>query len=181
MTLDAPVEWPQRGRGGWWRNYAGQAVVSHPDGGKRRLAYDGASSVWPFQKPYSGDPIHGLRGSFTHDLCDLADRGQPLTEQHYEAAAELDISEELCNYLYARWVVFRKTHGITTVAIEQPYINDGLRVASNADRIDRDADGVFYGDIKTARQPRKVDYLVQLATIAGALPYDLDADERGTW
>jgi hypothetical protein len=63
----------------------------------------------------------------------------------------------------------------------QPYVNDGLRVASNADRIDRDADGVFYGDIKTARHAHKVDYLVQLATIAGALPYDLEGDCRGEW
>jgi hypothetical protein len=156
--------------------------VSHPDGGKRKLAYDGASSVWPFQRPYSGDPVHGLRGTFVHSVCDMADRGEPLTAEHYAEAAELGMSEELVNYIYARWIAARKNWGITTVAIEQPYVNDGLRVASNADRIDRDADGVsFYGDIKTARHAHKVDYLVQLATIKGALPYDLEGDCRGEW
>ena len=137
IDYPADIEWPQRGRGGFWRNYRDQAVVGHPDGGKRKLAYPGASAWWPFSEPYEGDPIHGERGSHVHALCDLADRGEPLDDDFIAAGEALGISGELQAYIYARWVVFLKAHGIEVVAAEQPFVNDVLRVASNADRIIR--------------------------------------------
>jgi hypothetical protein len=181
-TLDDVITWPQRGRGGWWRNADGEAVVSHPTRNSQ-LVYAGGSSLWEFADgPYRGDPIYGERGTWVHDLCALACNGEQPSAEFIAEGEALGIPEALQRHIYRNWIGTRKAHGVTTLHIELPIVHDGWRVATNADRIEQCADGeVVGGDIKTAGDVVKVAYHVQLAVIPGSLPYNQETGERGTW
>ena len=182
MILDEPTVWPQRGRGGFMRNADGDALVSHPDGGKRKLAYGGGSSFWPFDPPFRGSAIYGQRGTHVHTICDHADLGEALSAELIDEGVSLGIAAELQAAIADGWLAFRKAHGITAMHIEAPYVNDHLKVASNADRIDELADATtVVGDIKTAANPIKAAYLAQLGTTVGATPYDTETDQRTEW
>ena len=55
IPLDEPAIWPQKGRGGFFRNANGDAVIVHPQHPNKVLIYDGASGLLDFGRPYSGD------------------------------------------------------------------------------------------------------------------------------
>lgn len=180
--IDYPDDTPQRGRGGWWRNADGKALVAHPKGHKRKLAYDGASDLWKLDGPYNGHPIYGERGTHLHSICDRADAGEPLDDDFIAIGENLGITRELQAYIYARWQVFLKDHGLTVVGVEIPVVNDELKVATNIDRLLRTPTGeVVVADIKSSTSVDKPGYLVQLAATVGCVPYDQDNDERGAW
>lgn len=174
--------WPQLGRGGHLRNAKGQALVVAP-GGKRHHIYNGASD-WPLDAPYDGDPIHGERGTHVHELCDRADRGEPLDADFIAHGESLGITAAKQNYIHARWTVFLKAHGLTVTHVEAIVVNDTWRTASNIDRMVTCPDGTTRVlDIKSARNVVKVAYAVQLAGYAheDCVPYDPATGERGTW
>jgi hypothetical protein len=183
-------EWPKRGRGGFWRNRIDQAIVSHPDGGKRKLAYPGASGRWSAFDPYDGPDVYARRGQHLHDICDLADRGLPMSDEFIAVGESLvcpysgPINRQVQEDAYAGWLTFRKAHDIHTVLIEQPWVNDYLKCASNGDRVDLNSEGdIVFGDIKSASDVCKVSYLIQAAASAHieTVPYDVDADKRYGW
>jgi hypothetical protein len=178
-TVDPAEAWPQRGRGGWWRNEAGKALVRHPNG-TRKLAYDGGSSLWPFG-PYDGPAIYGERGTHLHSICDCADRNLPLTAEFIAEGEARGISQELQRYIYARWSVFLKAHGFLVECIEIAVVNDTAKVATNIDRTLLLAGWQFVADIKSSSNVISPGYLLQLAACAGSVPYDLDTDERLEW
>ena len=184
FTTPGPVEvWPQLGRGGHMRNAKGEAIVSHPDGGKRVCQYDGASA-WPFDKPYDGDPIHTHRGQLVHDICDRSDRNEPLDDEFLAHGVTLGISPALQHHIADRWQAFLKAHRLRVAYVELVVVNDAWRKASNIDRVVNCADGMARVlDIKSAASVAKVSYLVQLATYAhpDCVPYDPATGERGTW
>jgi len=184
FTTPGPVEvWPQLGRGGHLRNAKGEAIVSHPDGGKRVCVYDGASD-WCLDKPYDGDPIHGHRGQLVHDICDRTDRGESLDDDFIAHGVTLGISPALQQHIATRWTVFLKTHGLRVAYVELVVVNDAWRKASNIDRVVNCADGVARVlDIKSAANVAKASYVVQLATYAheSCVPYTPETGERGTW
>jgi hypothetical protein len=183
-------EWPKRGRGGFWRNRIDQAIVSHPDGGKRKLAYPGASGRWSAFDPYDGPDVYARRGQHLHDICDLADRGLPMSDEFIAVGESLvcpysgPITRRVQEDAYTGWLAFRKAHDIRTVLIEQPWVNDYLKCASNGDRVDLNSEGdIVFGDIKSASDVCKVSYLIQAAASAHieTVPYDVDADKRYGW
>jgi hypothetical protein len=181
FTTPGDTVWPQLGRGGFYRNANGAAVISHPDGGKRTLIYKGASSWWPFAEPYDGDPIYGERGTWVHSLCDLVDLSAEATLDPQEGI-DLGITERLQGYIAESWKAFRKTHSIDVHAIEQTFVNDRYKCASNADRIVSIGGGPWtVGDIKTASGVVKKEYAYQLAQIAGSKMYDPYSGERTDW
>ena len=77
------------------RNADGDALVSHPDGGKRKLAYGGGSSFWPFDPPFRGSAIYGQRGTHVHTICDHADLGEALSAELIDEGVSLGIAAEL--------------------------------------------------------------------------------------
>lgn len=175
--------WPQIGRGGHMRNAKGEAIVSHPDGGKRVRIYDGASD-WCLDKPYDGDLIHGLRGTHVHDICDSADRGETLRDDFIAHGVTLGITFALQTYIYQGWLAFLAAHRLRVAYVELIVVNDAWRKASNIDRVVNCADGMARMlDIKSAANVVRVSYLVQLATYAheSCVPYDPATGERGTW
>ena len=179
--IDADV-WPKLGRGGFYRNQHGQAVVSHPDGGKRTLTYKGASDWWPFVDPYNGDPIYGERGTHIHTLCDTVDNCEELSAEFIAAGVALGISEALQAHIAASWIVFSESHRIAVHAIEQTFVNDRHRCASNVDRIFTMGSSPWSGgDIKTAGNVTKKVYAAQLAMIPGSQQYDPATRERTDW
>jgi hypothetical protein len=181
FTTPGDTVWPQLGRGGFMRNANGAAVISHPDGGKRTLIYKGASAWWPFGEPYDGDPIYGERGTWVHTLCDMLDRAM-WADAVIDAGVELGIPEPLQDHIAKKWLAFRKTHGIDVHAIEQTFVNDRYKCASNADRIVSIGGGPWtVGDIKTSGNVTKTIYAAQLAMIAGSKMYDAPAGERSEW
>jgi hypothetical protein len=183
-TLDEPqTSAPVKGRGGWYRNTDGRAVVTDPKRANRVRVYDGGSSLWEFADgPYRGDPIYGLRGTWVHDLCALACNNQQPTDEFIVEGDALGIPEALQRHIYRNWIDTRAAHGITTLHIELPIVHDGWRVATNADRIEQGADGTVVGaDIKTAGDVIKAGYHVQLAVIPGSVLYDQDSGERASW
>jgi hypothetical protein len=172
---------PTIGRGGFLRNFHGECIVSHPDGGARTLIYEGASSLLEF-KPYRGDPAHGERGQLVHGICDAADKLEPVDRAWFERGEALGVSAELQTYIGFEWIEFRRTLGISTVSVEQTVVVDEYRIASNIDRVDRFPDGrIAVGDIKTAKDYVKAAYLVQLAAYTRSVPYDVETGKRGTW
>ena len=179
IALDTGVtDQHERIPGDFRRNSLGRPWVANPAGRGRDLLYHRPSGLWPFDSYVGIDPIYSQRGTHTHTLCDYADRGESLTDEFLEAGDELGMTPELQAYVYARWLVFRKAHGITTVHIEQPVVNDVWRVAGTRDRVDA-IDGVnFTGDIKTGSNVTKAAYAVQLVAYAHGTPYDCDNDTR---
>jgi hypothetical protein len=182
FTTPGDTVWPQLGRGGFMRNANGAAVISHPDGGKRTLIYKGASAWWPFSEPYDGDPIYGERGTWVHTLCDTLDRDGWMPDEFIEAGVELGITRELQTHIRKSWQAFSETHGIEVHSIEQNFVNDRYKCASNADRIVSIGGGPWtVGDIKTASGVVKKEYAYQLAQIAGSTMYDPTTGERSDW
>jgi hypothetical protein len=184
FTTPGDTVWPQLGRGGFMRNANGAAVISHPDGGKRSLIYKGASAWWPFAEPYDGDPIYGERGTWVHTLCDLLDSGEEITVEFMDAGVELGISLGLQDHIVTTWQTFRTAHSITVHAIEQTFVNDRYKCASNADRIVSIGGGPWtVGDIKTSSNVMgKTIYAAQLAMGAsGSKMYDAATGERTDW
>jgi hypothetical protein len=183
FTTPGDTVWPQLGRGGFYRNANGAAVITHPDGGKRTLIYKGASSWWPFAEPYDGDPIYGERGTWVHTLCDMLDRGEGWTDTIIDSGDDLGIPADLQFHIAKSWQAFRKAHGINVHAIEQTFVNDRYKCASNADRIVSIGDGPWtVGDIKTSSNViGKTIYAAQLAMIAGSKMYDPYSGERTDW
>jgi len=179
-VIEYPGDTP--GRGGWYRNNDGEARVAHPDGGKRICIYGGGSSFWSISKPYTGPAIYGEQGQQVHDITDCADQRQPLSDELIERGEALGLSREYQNYIYASYITFRKSHGFgEPLYIEKHYVNDGWKVASNIDRVDV-VDGLIeFGDTKTATDPVKPDYVVQLATMVDGVPYDVITSQRGEW
>jgi hypothetical protein len=181
FTTPGDTVWPQLGRGGFYRNANGAAVISHPDGGKRTLIYKGASAWWPFAEPYDGDPIYGERGTWVHSLCDLLD-SKGWHDGLIDAGVELGISKALQIHIANAWQAFRKTHSIDVHSIEQTFVNDRYKCASNADRIVSIGGGPWtVGDIKTSGNVTKTIYAAQLAMIAGSKMYDPTTGERSDW
>jgi hypothetical protein len=181
FTTPGDTVWPQLGRGGFYRNANGAAVITHPDGGKRTLIYKGASSWWPFAEPYDGDPIYGERGTWVHSMCDLLD-SKGWHDGLIDAGVELGISKALQIHIANAWQAFRKAHGINVHAIEQTFVGDRYKVASNADRIVSIGGGPWtVGDIKTSGNVTKTIYAAQLAMIAGSKMYDPTTGERSDW
>jgi hypothetical protein len=181
FTTPGDTVWPQLGRGGFYRNANGAAVITHPDGGKRTLIYKGASAWWPFAEPYDGDPIYGERGTWVHSLCDLLD-SKGWHDGLIDAGVELGISKALQIHIANAWQAFRKTHSIDVHAIEQTFVNDRYKCASNADRIVSIGGGPWtVGDIKTSGNVTKTIYAAQLAMIAGSKMYDPYSGERSDW
>jgi hypothetical protein len=175
--------WPQIGRGGFYRNKHGEVVVSHPDGGKRTMIYKGASSWWPFSAEYRGDPIYGARGTWVHELCDLIDNGdEDWDEDHAVKGINLGIPDDLQIHIATSWIAFRDVHDIGVHAIEQTFVNDKAKCASNCDRIVTIGDsGWAGGDIKTSSGVMKETYAAQLAMIVGSKKYDPETGERTDW
>jgi hypothetical protein len=182
FTTPGDTVWPQLGRGGFYRNANGAAVITHPDGGKRTLIYKGASSWWPFAEPYDGDPIYGERGTWVHSLCDELDRDDAWTNDTMAEGVVLGIPADLQFHIAKSWQVFRKAYGIEVHSIEQTFVNDRYKCASNADRIVSIGGGPWtVGDIKTASGVVKKEYAYQLAQIAGSKMYDPTTGERTDW
>ena len=182
FTTPGDTVWPQLGRGGFMRNANGAAVVSHPDGGKRTLIYKGASAWWPFAEPYDGDPIFGERGTWVHTLSDMLDRDEQVPASFTAQGVELGIPEPLQAHIAKSWQAFRTAHRITVHAIEQQFVNDRYKCASNADRIASIGGGPWtVGDIKTSGNVTKTIYAAQLAMIAGSTMYDPTTGERSDW
>jgi len=182
VLLDFDEQWPQIGRGGFYRNKYGEVVVSHPDGGKRNRVYAGASSWWPWTGTYTGDPIYGERGTWVHSLCDIADGHGQLPGPYVEAGIELGIPLELQDHIRLSWLKFRDTHKIQVHAIEQTFVNDRARCASNCDRIVTVGNSKWAGgDIKTSGDIHKEQYAAQLALIPGSKMYDPETGERKDW
>jgi hypothetical protein len=173
-VIDYPGDTP--GRGGWHRNEQGLALVRHP-AGVRKLAYGGASSIWPFD-PYNGPAIYGDRGTFLHSICDYADAGEPLPPAFIAAGVALDISADLQAYIYARYIVFLKAHGLTVTHVEVPVVVDRAKVATNIDRVVTCGGVSYVADIKSSSKVESPGYLLQLALAAESTPYDQTADER---
>jgi hypothetical protein len=176
-VIDYPGDTP--GRGGWHRNEQGLALVRHP-AGVRKLAYGGASSIWPFD-PYNGPAIYGDRGTHLHSICDLADAGEPLPPAFIAAGVALDISADLQAYIYARYIVFLKAHGLTVTHVEVPVVVDRAKVATNIDRVVKRGNCHYVADIKSSSRVESPGYLLQLALAAESTPYDQATDERQAW
>ena len=182
FTTPGDVVWPQLGRGGFMRNANGAAVVSHPDGGKRTLIYKGASAWWPFAEPYDGDPIYGERGTWVHTLCDMLDHDEHVPDSFTAQGVDLGISDPLQDHIAVTWRTFRTAHDIDIHAIEQTFVNDRYKCASNADRIVSIGGGPWtVGDIKTSGNVTKTIYAAQLAMIAGSKMYYPTTGERTDW
>jgi hypothetical protein len=127
---------PRKGRGGFYRNQAGECVVVHPKHANKVLIYDGASSLLDFGKPYQGDPIHGERGTHVHTLCGHALRGEQPPAELVAHGETLGISAALQRHIYREFIAVRAAHGIGWAAIEEPVVHDGWRVATNVDVVD---------------------------------------------
>jgi len=140
-TLAAPDDFmtdtfPRKGRGGFYRNQAGEAIIVHPRHANKVLIYDGASSLLDFGKPYQGDPIHGERGTFVHTLCGHALRGEQPPAELIAEGETLGIPAALQRHIYRNFIDTRAAHGIGWAAIEEPVVHDGWRVATNVDVVD---------------------------------------------
>jgi hypothetical protein len=182
FTTPGDTVWPQLGRGGFMRNANGAAVISHPDGGKRSLIYKGASAWWPFAEPYDGDPIYGERGTWVHSLCDMLDHDEHVPAIFTAEGVELGITEALQDHVAKSWKAFRTAHSIDVHSIEQTFVNDRYKCASNADRIVSIGGGPWtVGDIKTSGNVTKTIYAAQLAMIAGSQQYYPTTGERTDW
>ena len=174
--------WPQLGRGGFYRNFHGEAVISHPDGGKRTLIYRGASSWWPWTGRYDGDPIYGERGTWVHTLCDIADGHDQLPDGFVDAGIDMGIPLQLQIHIELSWLKFRDAHRIEVHAIEQTFVNDRAKCASNCDRIVSIDGGPWVGgDIKTSGNVTKKVYAAQLSMIVGSQKYDPETGGREDW
>jgi hypothetical protein len=178
------IAYPRKGRGGFLRNQHEQVVVAHPDGGKRTLIYDGASSLLDFGRPYTGDRIHGDRGTFIHDLIGVTLAGGVPNDELVAQGEALGIPEALQRHITRNFTVTREAWGITSAGhVERCYVHDGWRVASNADDIDRTADGRHVAaDFKSSGDVVRTSYALQLAALAGgSVMYDPDTGTRTPW
>jgi hypothetical protein len=175
IAFDTEV-WPQLGRGGWMRNYNGEAVVSHPSGGTGTLIYEGASGLLEF-KPYRGDPAHGERGQLVHDIVYLALNGMPINADILARGEALGVSGDLIGHIYGDWDRHADEHGIHAPIIEGTVVVDEWKVATNIDLLCGD----IVRDIKTAGSYVQAGYLVQLAAGSRSLPYDVATGKRGEW
>ena len=141
-TLAAPDDfmldqWPRKGRGGWFYNRKKQKVVVHPKHPDKVLVYSGASDLWEFADgPYTGDPIHGERGTHVHTLCGMALRGEQPPAELVAHGETLGIPAALQRHIYRNFIDTRAAHGIGWAAIEEPVVHDGWRVATNVDVVD---------------------------------------------
>jgi hypothetical protein len=182
VTIALDVAAPLRDHHGWLVNSQGRRWISNPNGTGKRLLYDGASS-WPFDSYAGIDPIYAQRGQWVHTLTEMIDGNQVVPQDDHAAqGVELGIPLDVQAEIGAGWIAFRKAHGLTAVHIEVKCVNDEHRVAGTIDRIDRTTDGRYVvGDIKTGGSVAKVATAVQLALYAGAVPYDVDTEERGDW
>lgn len=188
ISLDTAEDeqWPQIGRGGHLRNAQGQALVKI--GNRNRIA-NGGSDLDPFEEPYTGDPIHGERGTHLHLITDLADTEQSLDDypQVIADGVALGISEAKQRHAYDNWNDFAAHHGMHVFVdhIEQIVANAELLIASNIDRLILFAEGAeaFVGDTKTARHVDRRSYLLQatLYTHPGTLPYNPETGAFGEW
>jgi len=172
-------QWPQIGRGGHLRNERGEALVKV---GNRHLRYHGGSDLWPFDGPYTGDPIHGMRGTWVHELTDTIDRDDDITDEFYAEGVRLGISYAKQYHIVEAWKALLAEQGWTPAHIEAIAVNDGWKVATNIDRVMSTTDGTLVVvDTKTASGYAKPGYLLQLAACVDAFPYNPTTGERGEW
>lgn len=179
-------QWPRKDRGGFYRNRYGKAVVVHPKHSGKTLVYEGASSLWEFADgPYSGDPIHGERGTHVHTLCGHALRGEQPPAELVAHGEQLGIPAALQRHIYREFIDVRAAHGIGWAAIEEPVVHDGWRVATNVDVVDaangNGGSALRAADIKTSGDIQRASYAVQLAAAAGSVRYNPDTGERTPW
>ena len=161
---------------GFARNSDGRPMVTHPDNGKL-VAYWGASE-WPLDGPYTGDPIHGERGTLVHDLVYYTLGAIP-ADGLKARREEVGIPAEVARHIAEDWQRFAAEHAIVVDHVEHASVNDRYEIASPIDLVGT-VDGVpAVIDLKTASDYRKVAYAVQLVYYAGSVKYT--DGERGQW
>lgn len=150
----------------------------------------------------AGAHLAADRGTFVHLLTEYVDLSLDLEEIRASGEA-LGIPAALQHQIARQWCDFRDALGIEAIAIEQPIVNDELRLAGTCDRLDRATrgldtalgtiDGAYIGDIKTGKldlddrsgQPRYwLTYPLQLVAYRDGVPFDPDAGrwgERREW
>jgi hypothetical protein len=141
----------------------------------------------------AGSSLSAERGTFVHKLTEIADRGGAPTTMLKSEGVALDIPEPLQCRIVEQWRAFRRALGLSTVAVEATLVNDELRCAGTVDRLDLATrpietpfgtitrEQVVIGDIKTGKVVDSVKNAVQLVVYADGVPYDTEADARGTW
>lgn len=151
----------------------------------------------------AGAHLAADRGTHIHLLTEIVDQGREVTFGDYEAGEALGIPTALQMRVVEQWQAFRAELGIEAIAIEQPIVNDELRLAGTCDRLDRATRGLdtalgtitgaYIGDIKTGKldlddrtgQPQHwLTYPLQLVAYRDGVPFDPDAGrwgERREW
>lgn len=145
----------------------------------------------------AGAHLAADRGTHVHLLTEIVDVGQLPGLDVIEAGETLGIPTVLQERIVEQWLTFRERIGVTALRIEQPIINDELRLAGTADRLDlatRSIDttlgtieGAFIGDIKTGSlttddndHPKYwTTYPLQLVAYRDGQPFDPDVGELG--
>ena len=176
-----PGDGTDRIPGDFRRNSQGNPLVKHPTH-NRDAVYD-RPSKW-VGDDYTGiDPIYANRGTWVHRLTELIDEGVAWQAdlEFVAAGVGLGIPADIQQDIARAWRRFKTTHNLAVVHTEQTVVNDTLKVAGTLDRIVEHDGHRRVLDIKTGGKVTKTAYAVQLARYAGAVPYDIDTDERGTW
>lgn len=145
------------------------------------------------------------RGTHAHDLAELDDEGHDWITRA-EHGENLGIPHDAQQSLVDAWRTMLARESLEVLASEAAVVHDGYRMAGRLDRIARLAKPLRFAllsgevveiaagtvlvlDIKSGK--RRLDnrgtvmywqsYAIQIATYAGAVPYDVDTDARGAW
>lgn len=161
---------------GFPMNGQGRKMVTHPDTGKL-VGYWGASD-WPLDGPYTGDPIHGERGTLVHDLVYFTLGAIP-ADGLKARREELGIPADVARHIADDWKRLMAEHAIVVDHVEHPSVNDRYEIASPIDLVGTVNGQPAIIDIKTARDHRKVAYAHQAFIYSTSLRYQ--DGERSEW